>query len=234
MRIVAILPAAGVGQRAAQSAQQKPKQYTEINGKTMLQHSTLALLQDPRLERVYISVAAQDPYIEDYVWPEQVQILKQGGVTRAHTVLQSLAHLLSQQLLDPHDWVLVHDAARPALKAQALGRLIDHCLAAHQGGILALPIADTVKRAKCAESSPAQIASTLDRRQLWLAQTPQMFPAQALHDALAQGLAQGANITDEASAIEQQGAEVLLIKGHWENLKVTWPEDFALVAHFLD
>ncbi|WP_175209213.1 2-C-methyl-D-erythritol 4-phosphate cytidylyltransferase, partial [Achromobacter anxifer] len=124
-------------------------------------------------------------------------------------------------------WVLVHDAARPGLPAAALGRLIDACLADPVGGLLALPVADTVK------GGHERVERTLDRNGLWLAQTPQMFRAGVLRDALTAASVSGAVVTDEASAIEAAGYAPLLVPGAMRNFKVTWPDDFELMEKWL-
>jgi 2-C-methyl-D-erythritol 4-phosphate cytidylyltransferase len=129
------------------------------------------------------------------------------------------------------DWVLVHDAARPGLPAEALRRLLDRCLAQGSGGLLALPVADTVKRAVA--DDPAACATSVRRDGLWLAQTPQMFPAQSLLDALQAAVHSGCEITDEASAMEMLGERPLLVQGSARNFKVTWPEDFELMERWL-
>ena len=269
-KLVALIPAGGVGERAQHTVQGQavPKQYRQINQASMLMHSVRALLADPRVEHVYIGVAATDDWIEreDFsVLAGRVTILSCGGETRALTVLNTLR---AAELGD-EAWVLVHDAARPGLPREALSELITVCLQQQQGGLLALPVGDTVKRAQVrvassepmAEATSAQMAAepgasenavvsvlnqdeiinkaivsvqeTVSREGLWLAQTPQFFKAHELCDALAQALAQGAEITDEASAMEFIGQHPLLITGHWRNLKVTWLSDFDLVEQFL-
>ena len=127
------------------------------------------------------------------------------------------------------DWVLVHDAARCLLQPAWVDRLIDACLDDAVGGLLALPLADTLK-----QSSAGRVAATLDRQAKWLAQTPQMFRLGLLHRALAAGMAGAAEITDEASAVEALGSAPLLVPGEAENFKLTWPADFALAARLLE
>ena len=230
------------------------KQYRLIAGRPLLWHAVNALLRDPRIGEVRVAVAAGDTEAARVLdgLPRTV-IRPCGGVTRADTVLQALrdAHL------EAHDWALVHDAARPGLPADALARLIDACWNHPVGGLLALPVADTIKRASVQEAdaqkagthaqvsakSPHQaghgdaprdcVESTVSRAGLWAAQTPQMFRAQALGDALARAVALGLEITDEASAIEATGAKPLLVRGSARNAKVTWPEDFDWVGSWL-
>ncbi|MDO5680696.1 MAG: 2-C-methyl-D-erythritol 4-phosphate cytidylyltransferase [Pelistega sp.] len=233
-KLVALIPAGGVGERAQHTVQGQavPKQYRQINQASMLMHSVRALLADPRVEHVYIGVAATDDWIEreDFsALAGRVTILPCGGETRALTVLNTLR----ESGLDEDAWVLVHDAARPGLPQEALSELITVCLQQQQGGLLALPVGDTVKRARVLQNTPVCVQETVSREGLWLAQTPQLFKAHELREALAQALAQGAEITDEASAMEFIGQHPLLVKGHWRNLKVTWLSDFDLVEQFL-
>ncbi len=229
--LIAIVPAAGIGSRALDSAtkaQGLPKQYRLLGGQPMLRRSVQALLADERIAQVRVAVAPDD------VWAQQALeglprtvCLPCGGPTRADTVLNALRTLPPQDA----DWVLVHDAARPGLPAQALGRLIDACLAQGRGGLLAQPVPDTVKRSGAGDRPAVQ--ATVDRESLWLAQTPQMFGAQALRLALEQALQQGLPITDEASAMELAGDSPLLILGSVRNFKVTWPDDFELMEKWL-
>ncbi len=257
-KLVAIIPAGGVGERAQHQVQGHavPKQYRQIGKRSMLMHSVHALLADVRVEHVYIGVAASDNWIsqEDVATiAGRVTVLACGGETRALTVLNTLR----ASNLGPEAWVMVHDAARPGLPLENLSDLITQCLAQQQGGLLALPVGDTVKRAhKVSTQGGASVLvdgasgsasegavttakptvtvqETVPRDDLWLAQTPQLFKAPELIQALEQALAQGADITDEASAMEFMGQHPLLVKGHWRNLKVTWPSDFDLVEHFL-
>ena len=152
-----------------------------------------------------------------------------GGPTRADTVARALADSGAADT----DWVLVHDAARPGLSEEALARLIDACLPDPVGGLLALPVPDTIKQAKTEPDDREAVARTVDREGLWLAQTPQMFRAGMLRDALATALAGGAAITDEASAMEAAGRMPRLVRGHARNFKVTWPDDFDLMEKWL-
>ncbi|OSZ40861.1 2-C-methyl-D-erythritol 4-phosphate cytidylyltransferase [Alcaligenes faecalis] len=229
--LIAIVPAAGIGSRALDSAtkaQGLPKQYRLLGGQPMLRRSVQALLADERISQVRVAVAPGDTWAADALagLPRTV-CLPCGGETRAETVLNTLQSLDK----DEQAWVLVHDAARPGLPRQALARLIDACLQAQRGGLLALPVPDTVKRATPAE--PAAVQETVDRDGLWLAQTPQLFPAHALCEALQAAKEQGFVVTDEASAMELAGSQALLILGSARNFKVTWPEDFELMEKWL-
>ena len=228
-RLLALVPAGGIGQRALISTDQPAKQYRVINGKAMLVWTVERLLADPRVHAVIVGVQPEDSHaatlFEGY---QSVSVTPTAGASRAQTVLQTL----EQPLFGPDDWVLVHDAARPGLPKQALGRLIDACLSADQGGLLALAATDTVKLAD--QAQPFQQAlRTLPREQVWLAQTPQMFPVTLLRQVLQDALAAGQSVTDEASAMEWAGYQPLLIPGSLSNSKVTWPEDFQWIEQWL-
>ena len=237
MSLIALIPAGGVGARALDEQHSAPKQYRVIAAKSLLQHAVDALLSDARVELVHIGVAADDPYIESESMqlPKAAIVHRSGGESRASTVLQTLDAIEQTQGLTNDDWVLVHDAARPGLSTQALSDLIDACLTHQQGGILALPVPDTVKRAVASTTHDLQsrIEQTVPREGLWLAQTPQLFKAKELQQALQKALTDGAEITDEASAMEYLGYQPLLVRGHAENFKITWPQDFALMEQYL-
>lgn len=237
MSLIALIPAGGVGERALDKHHKAPKQYRVIAAKSLLQHSVEALLSDARVEAVHIGVAAEDPYIEEEATKlgAAVTIHRSGGASRAETVLQTLQAINRQQLLEADDWVLVHDAARPGLAPAALSALIDTCLAQQSGGILALPVPDTVKRALYVGDAGIvpRIEATVPRQGLWLAQTPQLFKALELKSALQKALTEGAEITDEASAMEWVGQQPLLVRGHAENFKITWPQDFHMMEQYL-
>ena len=227
-RIVALVPAGGVGARALSSDAVMAKQYRLLAGVPMLRRAVQALLLDARIEQVRVVVAADDrlalPCLEGL--PRTV-CRPYGGATRAQTVLNGLqeAHLNAQ------DWVLVHDAARPGLPADALARLIDQCLPHAVGGLLAMPVADTVKKAQ--GDTRLAVEQTVAREGLWLAQTPQMFRAGLLEQALLAGIERGLPITDEASALEAAGHAPLLVQGSARNAKVTWPDDFEWIQSWL-
>lgn len=232
-KLIAIVPAAGIGSRAnaAEVKTSLPKQYRLLKGQPMLRWAVQALLADTRITQVRVAVAPHDTWVNDALAGLPRTVSRPcGGASRAATVLAAI----HDAQLAPHDWVLVHDAARPGLPASALARLLDHCLAGNsQGGLLALPIADTVKRSTEA-AAPAVVHSSVARDRLWLAQTPQMFPAQQLLQALETAGPQNTAITDEASAIEMMGVNPALITGSVRNFKVTWPEDFGLMQAWLE
>lgn len=235
MSLIALIPAGGVGARALDEQHRAPKQYRLIATKSLLQHSVEALLSDQRVEAVHIGVAADDPYIESEQLPRATTIHRSGGESRAQTVLQTLEAIAKRQSFTDDDWVLVHDAARPGLSAKALSDLIDACLTQQNGGILAMPVPDTVKRVIDSTKADEQprIEQTVPRAGLWLAQTPQLFKAKELQQALQKALAEDVEITDEASAMEYLGHQPLLVRGHAENFKITWPQDFALMEQYL-
>lgn len=235
MKLIALIPAGGVGERALDAQHTAPKQYRQIAGKSLLQHSVAALLSDRRVSAVHIGVAAGDPFIDSVRLPDVVRIHHSGGDSRAQTVLQTLGVIDQEQPFSDEDWVLVHDAARPGLSSTALSTLIDRCLEQQLGGILAMPVPDTVKRvvASTLDDESPRIQETVSREGLWLAQTPQLFKAQELQIALEKAVVEGAEITDEASAMEHLGQQPLLVRGHAENFKITWPQDFALMEQYL-
>ncbi len=217
-RHVALIPAAGAGSRVGAPL---PKQYLMLGARTMLEWSVDALLAAPWIERVLVVVARDDRRAAALVAGRaRVDVSHEGGSTRRDTVLAGLQALARE--VDAHDWVLVHDAARPALDAASLERLRAGLAASPVGGLLALPMGDTVKRA--APDRPVAVG-TLDRARLWAAQTPQMFRLGLLRDALAAH----ADVTDEASAIERAGHAPLLVEGARSNFKVTAAEDVELM-----
>ncbi len=227
-RLHALIPCAGIGARAAAEG---PKQYARLGQSCVVAHTLHALLLVPNLQQVLVVLAPDDVGFAKHVGPAltaRVRTANVGGSTRAHTVLEGLHALLKQGALET-DWVLVHDAARCLVSPTAVERLISACLGDPVGGLLALPLADTLKQA-----SAGRCITTLPRSDKWLAQTPQMFKLGMLLHALTAALADPtATITDEASAMERLGHAPLLVPGDARNLKITWPEDFALAEHWL-
>lgn len=216
-RYLAVVPAAGGGTRLGAAL---PKQYLDLGGDRMLYRSLDALLAEPRIEGIAVVVAPDDPRRPPpQRFDSRVRFLPVGGATRADSVAAGLDH---SQAADG-DWVLVHDAARPGLSPAVLARLIDAVGDDAVGGLLALPVADTLKRADAA----GRVLDTVARADLWAAQTPQMFRAGLLRRALA-GPREG--VTDEASAVERLGLRPLLVRGDPANLKVTLAEDLRLAA----
>jgi 2-C-methyl-D-erythritol 4-phosphate cytidylyltransferase len=220
-RYVALVPAAGVGARMGAGS---PKQYLPIGGKPMLRHSLDAFASSPLIAHTYVVVSVDDPYIDGIVPPQGVTVLRCGGASRLESVRNGLWALEHQ--LQANDWVLVHDAARPGLNAGLIEKLIREVGAHPAGGLLALPVVDTVKRFVNDE------VATVSRDGLWLAQTPQMFRFRLLADAL-QAATDPAAITDDASAVEALGLAPKLVEGHPRNLKVTLPTDIRIAEMYL-
>ena len=222
-RCFALLPCAGSGARAGGVV---PKQYQPVAGVPMVRHTLAAFLAVARIARVLVVVAPGDDTLQA---PDAAySIAACGGATRAQSVFNGLAALRDQGA-GADDWVLVHDAARCLVTPALIDALIDACLPDAVGGLLALPLADTLKSA-----TGTRAVATLERADKWLAQTPQMFRVGALLEALVAHAAHGfAGITDEASAVEAAGQRPLLVRGSAQNFKVTYPEDFALAEAIL-
>lgn len=226
-RYFALIPAAGVGARMAGTT---PKQYLTLAGKPMLRHALDAFLASASIAHVFVVVSAGDDQI-DAMLPlplPGVTVLRCGGASRMASVLNGLEAMQAQVAL--HDWVLVHDAARPGLNPALIAKLIAGVESDPVGGLLALPVVDTVKRANAGAAATA--AATVARDGLWLAQTPQMFRYQLLRHALDCAPDAGA-ITDDASAIEALGLAPRLIEGHPCNFKVTLPLDIGIAEMYL-
>ena len=228
-RFFAVVPAAGVGSRFGS---QIPKQYTEIAGQTVLLHTVQLLLANETLAGVAVVLSPDDGYFKDLDLPawaqtERLHVLYCGGDSRAESVRNGINALMAQQRVQNEDWVLVHDAARCCLPQAALQRLLAAAEGDCNGAILALPVADTLKK----QAFTGRIDHTVDRTGLWQAQTPQMFRAAALQAALTQVDLQ--HITDEASAMEAQGVFAHLVQGDVRNLKLTLAQDATLVELLL-
>ena len=222
MTVHALIPAAGSGTRLPGEA---PKQYRPLLGRPMLWHAVRAVCV-PRVESVFVVLSPEDKTFASHDWSafgERVQPLYCGGETRRDSVYNGLVAAMEEIQAD--DWMLVHDAARPCLPAKDLEKLMGEIEGDEVGGILALPATDTVKTVV-----DNRIESTQDRTRLWLAQTPQMFRAGLLMQALSR--ARGSP-TDEAAAVEQLGLKPRVVAGSRENLKVTWPEDIAMAEGIL-
>ena len=219
-RYIALVPAAGTGTRLGAGT---PKQYLEVAGRPLLFYTLRKLAAHPSIERILVVLAAGDRRFGavsgiDLRCP--VDALYCGGAERCASVYNGL--LAARDGVDGDDWVLVHDAARPCLSAAALHRLIEEVGDDETGGLLALPVADTLKRA----NGEDRIAATVARDGLWQAQTPQMFRYGLLVEALRRTA--GTGVTDEAGAIERIGLEPKLVMGEARNLKITYPEDLEL------
>lgn len=221
----AIIPAAGIGARMGADS---PKQYLQVAGKTLLEHCVAAFLAAPSVATVTVALHPEDQRARDLPLLQLPGVRTvTGGRERADSVLAGLCELAPSIAAD--SWVLVHDAARPGLTAADVERLIAAVREDGIGAILAEPVVDTVKQV----DADGRVLATLDRTCLWRAQTPQMFPAAQLRTALEQALGAGLAVTDEAAAMEQAGHPVKLVPGSAANLKVTVPDDLALVAWYL-
>jgi len=217
----ALVPAAGFGARMEHDI---PKQYLPLAGQPMIFHAINTLCSCAGISTVFVVLSPDDTLFHEFDWKpfgDKLQTLYCGGETRADTVLNGL--LASE--IEPDDWVLVHDAARPCLTQAHLGKLIVELRDDAVGGILAVPVADTLKRSDAAQ----RILKTENREQLWQAQTPQMFRA----GLLAQALQQCKTVTDEASAIEALGLQPRLVAGDSSNFKVTYPQDLLMAELLL-
>jgi 2-C-methyl-D-erythritol 4-phosphate cytidylyltransferase len=222
-RLWAILPAAGVGRRMGSTV---PKQYLELAGRAVIEHALDLFVSHARIAGVVVALGVEDGYWEATAYAAHPRVRRApGGAERCHSVLNALAALDGQA--DADDWVLVHDAARPCLRVDDLDRLIDGLLDDAVGGLLGIPVRDTMKRAGTGE----RIDTTVDRSSLWHAYTPQMFRLGLLRRALHEALEAGDLVTDDASAIERLGLAPRLIEGHADNIKITRAEDLPL-AHF--
>lgn len=222
-RHFALLPAAGVG---ARMGVEHPKQYLSIAGRPLLWHAIRVFEGHPRIDGVYVVISAADGFWDGYDWSGfgKLKLLRRGGETRAESVLNGLIAMADD--VGDNDWVLVHDAARPCLSTRLLDKLLDEVAEDAVGGILAAPVADTLKR----EAAGRRIQETVSRERLWGAQTPQMFHHGLLKRALEHA---GTAVTDEASAIEALGLAPLLVEGDITNLKVTYPRDLELATWLL-
>jgi 2-C-methyl-D-erythritol 4-phosphate cytidylyltransferase len=222
-----LIPAAGSGARLPGG---RPKQYAALAGRPMLWHALRAVCVPP-VEKVFVVLAPDDGEFAQQDWSEfegRIGPLYCGGRLRRESVYNGL--IASRDAWDADDWMLVHDAARPCLPLADLRTLISEGSNDAIGAILAVPAADTLKKAARDEAGGQRVQSTEDRTQIWLAQTPQMFRAGLLVQALQRARGE---VTDESSAIEQLGLRPRLVAGSRENIKVTWPEDLAMAESIL-
>lgn len=205
-----------------------PKQYLSLNGRLVIEHSLARLLHHPLIERVCVALSREDRWWDESCYAGHARIVRvEGGAERSHSVLNALCRISEEA--DPEDWVLVHDAARPCLRAADIDRLLQALADDPVGGILAGRLADTVKL----EEQPGVVAETLPRERLWRAFTPQMFRLRLLHESLGAALQAGRPVTDEASAVEMRGLRPRLVEGHADNIKITHPRDLELAGFYL-
>lgn len=220
----AVVPAAGVGSRMQAD---RPKQYLKLQGLPILQHTLELLATHPRIKGVIVSISADDAYWPDLNLDSSLPIhVAEGGEERCHSVLNGLKKLC--HVAEESDWVLVHDAARPCLRHEDIDKLIEE-LKETDGGLLGLPVADTIKL--CDENAVVQ--KTVDRTGLWRALTPQMFRLTPLLDALQKAIDDNALVTDEASAMELAGIKPVMVEGHADNIKITHPQDLGWAEMYL-
>lgn len=223
-RCVALVPCAGVGARAGVGG---PKQYHPVAGRAVVAHTLAAIAAVARIEATLVVLAPDDEAFESHApgfAGERGWVARRGGATRAETVANGLDELVERGFA-AHDWVLVHDAARCLVTPALIDRLVDACFDDEIGGLLALPLADTLKAGR-----DGRVAQTVERHGKWAAQTPQMFRLGLLRAALAHA---GDQVTDESSAIEALGHAPRLVLGDLTNFKLTWPDDFALAERLL-
>ena len=221
----ALIPAAGSGSRMGAEL---PKQYLPLLGKPMIHHTLSIFCVHPAISRVFVILSPDDTGWQQYDFSalgDKVEVLHCGGATRAETVLNGLNAIADQTRAD--DWILVHDAARPCLTQSMLDSLLAELADDETGGLLAVPVADTLKR----EGKNGRVDHTEPRAGLWRAQTPQMFRYGLLRAALR---ASGTDApTDEAQAVEFLGHAPRLVMGDGHNLKVTYPEDLVIAELLL-
>jgi 2-C-methyl-D-erythritol 4-phosphate cytidylyltransferase len=225
IRYWAVIPAAGVGTRMQAEV---PKQYLSINNKAILAHTLELFCSHPKIEGVVVVISAKDEF-----WPtldissHSKIIVTEGGVERCHSVLNGLNALLEKA--DSNDWVLVHDAARPCLRKEDIDCLIETLNGHEIGGLLGLPVRDTMKRA----DKSYTVQETVEREGLWHALTPQMFHLGILMESLKNALSKDLIVTDEAQSIELNGLKPVLVEGHSDNIKITCNYDLALAELYL-
>ncbi len=223
-RCFALVPAAGVGSRSGAA---QPKQYVPLAGRALIAHTLDALQAVPGLDATLVVLAPEDDRFESAVpgfAGARAWVARCGGASRAESVANGLLELQARGA-QPHDWVLVHDAARCLLRPAWVQALISACEDDEVGGLLAVPLADTLK-----DEQDGRVQATVDRRGKWAAQTPQMFRLGLLQPALRQV---GDAATDEASAVEALGHRPRLVPAPLENFKVTYPADFELAERLL-
>ena len=222
----AVVPAAGAGRRLGAPV---PKQYLDLAGRAVIEHTLGVLLAESRIAAVVVALDPADTHWPTLALAAHPRLYRvNGGPERCHSVLNALSFL--ERRAGPDDRVLVHDAARPCLRAQDLDRLLSELADDPVGGILAVPVRDTMKLA----DAGGRIQATLDRTALWHAYTPQLFPLATLREALQSAINAGDLVTDEAAAMERIGLAPRLVEGHADNLKITRPEDLALARFYLE
>ena len=222
-RLVVVVPAAGVGKRMQSDC---PKQYMQINNKAVIEHTVERLLSHPSIDHVVIALGKEDGYFGELAIAKNSRVKTVvGGAERVDSVLAGLESIDAEQF----PWALVHDAARPCLSIADLNNLIEFCLAKNEGGILAYPVKDTMKRTL----SNGVIEHTVARKNLWHALTPQMYKTSELIKSIRSGQQDLVDITDESSAIEAHGLPSHVVAASPNNIKITQPEDLAFAEFIL-
>jgi len=217
-----IIPAAGIGKRMGTEI---PKQYLKLGDQTVLEHTINRFQNLPQIKGIVICLAPDDLFFNQLSISKQI-MMTNGGKERCDSVLNGLNFL--EKYAEENDWLLVHDAARPCVRKSDIEKLIFELQNHEVGGLLAVPVRDTMKRAK-----NQHVETTVNRENLWHALTPQMFRFKILKTALETALEKQQIITDEAQAIEFLGLSPMLIEGHADNIKITHPNDLQLAHLFL-
>jgi 2-C-methyl-D-erythritol 4-phosphate cytidylyltransferase len=221
----AVIPAAGTGSRMQSDL---PKQYLQLNGKTVIEHTLDAFCENKKIKGIIVAVSKQDTWWKSLAISSHSKIKTTlGGAERCHSVLNCLQFLAEKAASD--DWVLVHDAARPCITSVEIDHLINKLVDHPVGGLLALPVRDTMKRA----GKDNIVSETVDREGLWHALTPQMFRLSDLTHALQQSIEKNQMVTDESQAMEKMGLKPLLVEGQAGNIKITRKDDLALAELYL-
>lgn len=224
-RFWAVIPAAGIGSRMGSEL---PKQYLPLGRKTVLEHTIELMAAVPAIDGITVAIADNDSWWSQQRLPSTVPVQTvAGGAERCHSVRNCLYPLAENLAADT--WILVHDAARPCVRAEDIQRLMSLGAAHPVGALLGMPVRDTMKRCDASDT----VTATVDRERLWHALTPQMFPLAALASAIDSALTQGVAVTDEASAMEAAGRWPLMVAGTGDNIKITRPEDLHLAAFYL-
>lgn len=226
-KFFALIPAAGSGSRMENKL---PKQYLSLAGRPMIYHAVRTLYLSPEITSVFVVLDSGDSEWLKYDWSEfssKLVVFNRGGETRAMSILNGLKAASEASFIDNDDWVLVHDAARPCLSGELLKKLLDELADDVVGGLLAVPLSDTLKRSGAND----RVKKTESRKDLWQAQTPQMFRYKLLMDALCKP--DSITMTDDASAVEALGLYPKLVLGDVRNIKITYPQDLILAELIL-
>jgi len=221
----AVIPAAGTGSRMQSDI---PKQYLQLNGKTVIEHTLDAFCENKKIKGIVVAVSEQDTWWKSLAISSHPKIKTTlGGAERCHSVLNCLQFLSGMATAD--DWILVHDAARPCINSEDIDHLINKLADHPVGGLLALPVRDTMKRADVDNV----VTETVSRDGLWHALTPQMFRLSGLTSALQRAIEHKQIVTDESQAMELMGLKPLLVEGQAGNIKITRKDDLALAGFYL-